>query len=353
MIQFRLSVDALGQTRFGYSPLAEVAASLRVLGKGGAGLVMQPWLRDVRDHLERVDLALLLDVAPAGPWVPDFLFAWSSDPRTTIEEQLDDLARMSPEELRRDLEDCWKGGSTPATLRGLFPEGSGEAGPRRLADAIWEYWQAAIAPYWPRIRAVVDDDVSFRGASVVTGGLFTLFADLHPEVTLQDRVLKIDKPHHRDLSYEGAQITLVPSVFVWPNLIVAHEARNQFKLTYAARGVARVWEGLPDLDESAGDLGALVGRSRAIILHRLEIPMTTTQLARELQQSPGTISQHLSVLRRNGLLMSWRSGRKVLYRCTPLAASIIAASTSTDNRGQVVRGVRDNPATPRSAKQKT
>jgi hypothetical protein len=136
VIQFRLSVDALGQTRFGYSPLAEAAASLRVLGQRSADFVVHPWLREVRDQLGRVDLELLLAVAPAGPLAPDFLFAWSSDPGTTIEQQLNELARTSPGRLRGDLEDCWKGRSMPATLRDLLPEGGGEAGPSRLADAI-------------------------------------------------------------------------------------------------------------------------------------------------------------------------------------------------------------------------
>lgn len=58
--------------------------------------------------------------------------------------------------------------------------------------------------------------------------------------------------------------------------------------------------------------------------------MTTTQLARELGQSPGTISQHLSVLRRNGLLDSWRSGRSVLYRRTAIASSVIAAAAGAE-----------------------
>ena len=34
MIEFQLSVDALGKTRFAYSPLAEVASSLRLVGEG-------------------------------------------------------------------------------------------------------------------------------------------------------------------------------------------------------------------------------------------------------------------------------------------------------------------------------
>lgn len=134
MIQFA-SVSTLGQTRFGYSPLAEAAASLLVLGQRSADFVVHPWLREVRDQLGTVDLELLLALAPAGPLAPEFLFAWSSDPGT-IEQQLNELARTSPGRLRRDLEDCWKGRSMPVTLRDLLPESGGEAGPSRLADAI-------------------------------------------------------------------------------------------------------------------------------------------------------------------------------------------------------------------------
>jgi DNA-binding transcriptional ArsR family regulator len=50
----------------------------------------------------------------------------------------------------------------------------------------------------------------------------------------------------------------------------------------------------------------------------------TTQLARDLHQSPSTISEHLTVLRGNGLLVAWRADRGVLYRRTPLASSLMA-----------------------------
>jgi len=55
------------------------------------------------------------------------------------------------------------------------------------------------------------------------------------------------------------------------------------------------------------------------------VPLSTTQIAHELGQSPGSVNQHLSVLRGSGLVVSRRSGRSVLYRQTPLAQSMIAA----------------------------
>jgi DNA-binding transcriptional ArsR family regulator len=332
MIEFHLSVDALGKTRFAYSPLAEVACSLRLLGEGRHAYVMVPWLRDVRGPLQQLDFNLLQTLAPPGRWAPDFLFALSYNPAITIELQLDAMSRLPGEQIHNDLRDTWKDGTVPPNLSALLADEKTLAA--RVSDLIFDYWQVAIAPYWQRIRSVRDDDVAYRGTKAFTDGIFTMFTDLHPEITLVDRVLKIDKPHHRDASYEGTQITLLPSVFIWPNLIIGHEAPNEFSLTYAARGVGRVWEGLPSIANSMGDLESLIGRTRSAILRSLDVPMTTTQLARDLQQSPSTVNEHLTVLRGNGLLISWRAGRGVLYRRTPLATSLMAASDAQGKSGQ-------------------
>jgi DNA-binding transcriptional ArsR family regulator len=285
--------------------------------------VMQPWLSDVAGQLGPVDLDLLHAVAPAGPWAPDFLFPWSAEPTVTIEHQLDLLAALPAERIRSDIEEGWPDQEMPVVLVELLAHRQPGS---VIADAIWEYWQVAVAPYWPRIRAVLDDDVSYRGGRTLAQGILSVFDDLHPEVSRVDQLIRVDKPHHASGVFEGDQITLVPSVFIWPGLIITEECEKTFTLTYAARGVGKVWEGLPAAEGIDNELGALLGRNRAAILRRLDIPMTTTQLARELGQSPGTVNQHLTVLKRNGLLSSWRSGRSVLYRRTALASSIIAAS---------------------------
>jgi DNA-binding transcriptional ArsR family regulator len=209
---------------------------------------------------------------------------------------------------------------------------SGDLGPARLAEAVWTYWQVAIHPYWSRICGVLEDDVSYRAARSLAGGLFALLADIHPEVTLEGDRLFVDKPHHADAAYDGAQLTVIPSVFAWPNLLLSHSRDASFELTYAARGVGRVWEGITAEEEQPDALAALVGRTRALILQRLAIPASTTQLARDLGQSPSAVSQHLSVLRSSGLLTNSRSGRSVLYRQTPLATSILAACAVRESR---------------------
>jgi hypothetical protein len=122
MIEFHLSVDALGKTRFAYSPLAEVACSLRLLGEVRHAYVMLPWLRDVRGPLQRLDFNLLQTLAPPGRWAPDFLFAWSYNPAITIEQQLDAMSRLPGEQIHNDLRDTWKDGTVPPNLSALLAD---------------------------------------------------------------------------------------------------------------------------------------------------------------------------------------------------------------------------------------
>ena len=62
MITYVLSTDVLGNTRFSFSPLAEATLSLRLLGCPHPTHIHAPWLRQVRNRLEGVDLELLLAV---------------------------------------------------------------------------------------------------------------------------------------------------------------------------------------------------------------------------------------------------------------------------------------------------
>ncbi|WP_242432065.1 helix-turn-helix domain-containing protein [Streptomyces avermitilis] len=68
-----------------------------------------------------------------------------------------------------------------------------------------------------------------------------------------------------------------------------------------------------------------MGRSRARLLAALETPASTTQLAKSLDMAVGAVGDHLTVLRRAGLLRRARSGRSVLYHRTALGDSLLRA----------------------------
>jgi DNA-binding transcriptional ArsR family regulator len=319
----------MGRARFAYSPLAEVAESLYMLACGRIQVPHRAWFAMACQRLSRVDLALLHAVVPARPLIPDFLFAGTTDTGTTIDQQLARVSAMAPEHLADEVAAVWGGEQMPPPAVELMASGS--AGPARLADALGAYWSVAIEPQWPAIRAILDDDVAFRAGQLTRSGIGAMLTGLHPQVSVSDEVLYIAKnasSEKKDLSGQG--LLLVPSVFVWPNVVVAVSAGGPPSVTYAARGVGRFGdsEAVKSADDHApGAIGALLGRSRAEIL--LALPSSTTELAVSLRQSPSSVSEHLSVLRRCGLVMSWRAGRRVLYRRTDLADSLVDTATGS------------------------
>jgi DNA-binding transcriptional ArsR family regulator len=121
---------------------------------------------------------------------------------------------------------------------------------------------------------------------------------------------------------------LVPSVFSWPYVIIDFRSVQPSSLTYPARGVGNLWSAPGPSSDEDDALAALLGRTRAAILVALAVPQSTTELARKLGQSPPAVSQHLTVLRRSGMVASLRTGRSVLYRRTALATSVVQASGS-------------------------
>lgn len=95
-------------------------------------------------------------------------------------------------------------------------------------------------------------------------------------------------------------------------------------LTYAARGTAMLWSPPPSRVDNGEAVGDIIGATRVGILRHLgDDPRTTHELSGLLPQSSGTISYHLGVLRRSGLVTGRRSGRGVVYRSTALGDALL------------------------------
>jgi len=324
VIRLRLGPGDLERLRFAYSPLAEVAESLYVLHSGRIPDLHRAWFDKTRTRLRRVDMTVLRAIVPAPrPHVASFLLAGAREPRTSIDVQLGMVAGLPPERLRHDLEIVWRG-ELPAETRHALDHG----GAARIAQALRQYWTVAINPYWPQIRAVLDADVAYRAARLARGGIEALLSDLHPELELAEHAITVQSSAEgREHQLVGAGLLLVPCVFAWPHVMADIGAGNPPSITYGPRGVGDLWSVTEPPTTDGDPLAELLGRSRAAILRGLGAAKSTSDLARDLAQSMPAVSAHLGVLRRAGLLTSWRAGRRVLYQRTPLATSIIAASS--------------------------
>ena len=127
----------------------------------------------------------------------------------------------------------------------------------------------------------------------------------------------------------GQGLVLVPSVFLGRFVLLRMRPDTDSFLGYPARGHQAAWLA-PDPAGADGPapLADLVGRGRSAVLRATGLPMSTQDLARLLGQSPATVSEHLGVLRRAGLVNSRRSGRRVLYSRTELGTAVVEGAAS-------------------------
>lgn len=325
MIRLLLSPGDLERMRFAYSPLTEVAASLSIVYSGQIPTPHQAWFEQTRKRLRQVDVAMLRAVIPAPrSQLASFLVAGARTPSTAIEAQLKAVADTPAAWLRADLEAVWNGELPPETEQVLAHGG----GPR-IADSLWQYWNVAIKPYWPKIRALLGADVAYRTSRLAAGGIQALLADLHPDVELAEHTIRVPgNAIATDHPLGGVGLLLVPCAFAWPRVMADVGAHNAASITYCPRGIGERWLSADIPARSDNVLAALLGRSQATILAKIGLPTSTSDLARELNQSLPTVGAPLAAMRRSGLVTSCLASRRVLYQRTALATSVVAASVS-------------------------
>ena len=198
---------------------------------------------------------------------------------------------------------------------------------RELADLMSVYWERSLAVHWPRMRALLEQDVLYRARQIADGGTRALFSDLDEAVSWHAGVLQVESCDIFETAIELDErgLLLVPSAFVWPKVRIVTAAPWQPTLIYPARGIGMLWS--PERPVAPDALARLVGHSRAALLLALEQPRSTTELAATLGISGGGVSQHLSILREAGLICGHRLQRVVLYMRSEEGDALVRAST--------------------------
>ncbi|MFC4051267.1 DUF5937 family protein [Actinomadura syzygii] len=315
MIEFVFAPDDVARVRFAFSPLWEMVRSLRVLADPSGHALHLPWVHAVRPRLRGLDMEPLRElVRPAG-YIPDFLTPPPSGPLPDLDAELAVVGATPPEVVADELSWTERGG-VPSPARRSMAADPGRT--LETTDALLRaYWAAAVEPFWPRVRDLLEGDVLRRTAALAAAGAAGVFGDLHDAVSWRSGTLSIDRHWHWRGELGGRGLLLVPSAFVWPQVSVMVPP-YQAMLSYPPNGVATLWEAPGRASGPGGDpLAALIGRRRAELLAALATPASTTELARRMGVTAGAVSQHLGVLRACGLVNGHRLGRRVLYVRTP------------------------------------
>jgi biotin operon repressor len=324
-----LGVAELAATRFAVSPLSETVSALQQL----SGRDRQPgnlrWLRWAADELAKEPLDLSrtwpLLITDRPNW-PEFLVPAPPGAGSSIDDDLAALRRTTARQVRTSLGRVF-GDALPDAAATLAARPA--AGLRAIATELRAAHDRLIAPHWPRIRAVLDADVLHRAKQLATGGTGTLFAGLHPELHWRDGHVRLEGERWQaDLVVDRGPggLVLMPVALGSPYVLIKKSTSTQTTVRYPARGAGTLWTAGTRTPE--GSTIRLLGRPRAGLLEALRSPATTTDLARALGVTPSAVSQHLRVLRENGLVARERSGRDVLYTTTALGTALLNPATS-------------------------
>ena len=320
------STEDLAQVRFAVSPMWEVVTSFRVLREPARYPVHGAWINQVRPRLAAAGLlnGRLGALIRAHGYLPDFLNPQPADPAPTLAAELEGIRATPAERIVSDLdllaERHGPGNAFVQRLHDLRPEAMDD-----LLAEIEQYWETALAPYWSRIRTLLEADVFHRARQVAEFGAAKLFDELHPDLSWAGgamRMLHRQRILCRDDNAPG--LILVPSAFAWDKVLTRSWSGDVPQLCYGARGVGTLFDRRSE--EPSESIAAVIGRSRARLLAELAAPASTTDLAARTGMSAGGVSEHLTALRGAGMVSAHRTGRSVLYARTAVADSLLAAA---------------------------
>ncbi|MEE1752171.1 ArsR/SmtB family transcription factor [Streptomyces sp. SP18CS02] len=313
----------------GLDPLWETALSLHLLQNRQAAPAFGTWRREVRTALDRAGLApatrALMRLCPATDYFPDFLTPGrgGTDFDTVLDQVLSTPRRRLAAELSRLH--ARTPGPVPSGVRSLA-EGRPEA-LRRLGWAMRRYYEVAVEPYLPAMRAQAAADRAGRAEAALAGGAEGLLAGYGamPGWSSDGRSLRAPYPLDRELRLEGRPLTFVPSFFcVHAPLALVDDALPPVLVHPLSPAPGP--PSLPRRGDAVPSTAQLIGSSRARLLRLLDSPMTTTGIAAALGLASSTASRHVSVLREAGLLASHRRGVRVMHRRTPLGEAVLTGA---------------------------
>ncbi|WP_030055325.1 MULTISPECIES: ArsR/SmtB family transcription factor [Streptomyces] len=325
----RLSIDSTGlaRTRFVVSPLHEAVNTLMAFSLNSR-TGPYAWVGRTRRVLRREKLELLSGLAleQPGGYIPDFLSPHPSGPDPTVAEQLEAVRRTDPERVRAELETVRHGLPAANLVGRQVPDTvlrTMDRGPRyfaeRIADELGRYWESALAPYWPDARAVLDAEIDQRGRFLARYGTGSLFNSLSPQLSWADGLIRLESRF--EVAMPARMVLLMPTLVSRTIHVILDPVDGCHRAPTLMYPVAKP-PTVPRTPTPA--LAQLLGPTRADLLAALVDPTTTVDLAARHFLSAGTVSYHLGVLHRSGLVSRMRSGREVLYRRTPRGEELLA-----------------------------
>ncbi|MEU4358893.1 ArsR/SmtB family transcription factor [Streptomyces virginiae] len=189
----------------------------------------------------------------------------------------------------------------------------------QLDGAIRSAYEVLVAPHRARIRQSFRADVAWRTRLLATHGIKACLASTHPAAGWSGAAFEVDRPPHYEVRLGGRGLMLMPSPFWTGRPLVAEHPEGPYVLLHPALTPLPLTSPAP----VGSPLDALLGRTRAAVLQLLVERRTTSELARDLDISLPSVSEHTRTLRAAGLITTERDGKAVLHSVTGLGVDLL------------------------------
>jgi DNA-binding transcriptional ArsR family regulator len=330
MTAFAAQRQDLSTVRFAWSPAWETHLAVRMFVDPRGRPYHQSWHAAMAGEAARLRLAPLFAVNPLRGSVPDFLTPPPHRPAPRFRDQLEEIRATPTEQVTQDLRRCRQ------TLTGQARDALDEmltdpaAARDLLAGQLQAAWERLVAPFWPRIQAVLDADVAHRSRQLTGHGLRPMLEEIDARITWGDGIVAVDDGVDLTVELRGRGLVLMPSAYTWPAVAAIADEPWQPTIVYPARGIADLWQRAAPLPDT---LVRLLGRTRALLLARLDQPASTSTLAALHGLSPGGTSKHLIAMRDAGLITGTRHGHEIRYARTRLGTELSRAAAAGESAG--------------------
>ncbi|MFB9902330.1 ArsR/SmtB family transcription factor [Allokutzneria oryzae] len=326
MLRIHFEPDDLARVRVldAPDPLWETLLSVHMLQKSDAEIPFGQWRSRVRG-LATPSVRLLTTLAPARGYSADFLTpaVGSKD----LDLALDRLLSTSGKLLRTDVAELAEEQPLPAPVTRLA---TGDSEVLHLLDrTVRHYFSYALQPYWNTMTAQVSADRQNRFQSMLSSGVEGMLNGLHPGVRWRSPTLEVDYPVDQHLHLGGRGLTLVPSFFCWKHPVTLKDAHRDPVLVYPVERSPGWSDPATRRLPGTRSLVALLGKTRAAVLEAIaaRAGVSTSELALRLGISPAGASQHATVLRDAGLIVTQRRGGSAMHSVTGCGLSLLEAAS--------------------------
>jgi hypothetical protein len=186
----------------------------------------------------------------------------------------------------------------------------------KLVQALRDYFELAVAPHWPVIRAQVDADCDQRRRILVDGGVYALLNSLRPMLAWSTPAFAETDGEEQGLRFHGARIVLLPAFFSLSPAVVtvppSQPARLGLSFHPALRTGAR--QVAPGHRRRPGQgTGRSARADEGCRAATMAAACSTSELATRLGVTLSAVSRHTTVLRQAGLIITRRYRNTALH----------------------------------------